>query len=250
MKGTFFSKPLECGLRVEGESWRQGEPIAGTLVVKNHGAAAVPESFQVQLAKGRIKKVHQKVSGAFKILATSQAPATELAPGGEMSHEWKFESDRNVPITDNSESLFLLYGQVTEPEKMGHLQVTVKPAPVIEAFLSAFQSSCRFVVKGLKAGKKGVEAKLAPPDSQTFMMLDYMVVSFRFEGETLHVDYVFNVKDVRASSSAVEVKKKKKEFEQVLAPGEYRLSSGHFNTHRLDAAATEAVKQVEGKISF
>lgn len=251
MKGTFFQKPLEFSLRVEGESWRQGEAIAGTLFAKNHGAQALPGGFQVKLARGTLKKVHQKVSGAFyEILATSSAPAGEIAPQAELGHSWRFQTDRNCPITDNTESLFLLYGSESETEKMGHLQVTIKPEPVIEEFLKAFQIEFRFVVKSFKSSKRGVDVKLMPPDSQHFTMLDYAQLSFRFDGDVLHVGYVFNLKEVQASSAAVDVKKKKKEFEQTFAPGEYRLSSGRFNHERLEAAAAEAIKQVEGKTLF
>lgn len=251
MKGTFFLKPLEFSLRVEGESWRQGEAIAGTLVAKNHGVQALPSGFQVKLARGTLKKVHQKVPGAFyEILSTFSALTGEIAPQAELSHSWRFQTDRNCPITDNTESLFLLYGCESEPEKMGHLQVTIKPDPVIEEFLKAFQIEFRFVVKSFKSSKRGVDVKLTPPDSRLFMMLDYAVLSFRFEGDALHVGYVFNLKDIQASSASVDVKKKKREFKQTFAPGEYRLSSGRFNHERLEAAAAEAVKQVEGKTLF
>jgi len=44
MKGTFFQKPLELELNIEGESWKQGDSVYGNLVVKNHG----PDSFSLK----------------------------------------------------------------------------------------------------------------------------------------------------------------------------------------------------------
>ena len=54
MKGTFFQKPLELNLLVEGETWRQGDPITGSLTIKNHGSTEFALSelrMQVALEK-------------------------------------------------------------------------------------------------------------------------------------------------------------------------------------------------------
>ena len=36
MKGTFFQRPVEYNLWIDGESWRQGDTVSGELTVRNH----------------------------------------------------------------------------------------------------------------------------------------------------------------------------------------------------------------------
>src|SRR6185437_9396529 len=110
VKGTFFQKPLEFRLSVDGETWRQGDPITGTLTVKNHSPEPLPtQEITVRLARATLRKVHQKLEGAFGTAVGSAAPpsdASTLAPGAEFNFPWKFVTDRNCPITDSVSSLF------------------------------------------------------------------------------------------------------------------------------------------------
>jgi hypothetical protein len=172
------------------------------------------------------------------------APLTEpakLDPRGEASLDWSFTLDRNCPITDNISSLFLLYGQGEATEKLGQLELTVQPFSLIQEFLKTFQIQYRFVLKGQRTSKDAIEAKLAPPDSQAFATLDNIAVSFRFEGEILHVGYKFNVKKIEATAASVEVGKKQKALNQELGPELYKTSSGRVNHDKLEAAIKEAL---------
>ena len=67
MRGAFFQKPLEFRLLVEGESWNQGDPIAGSLSVMNHGAEEIPHhEMAIFLACGELGKVRLKSPDAFR----------------------------------------------------------------------------------------------------------------------------------------------------------------------------------------
>ncbi len=41
MKGTFFQKPIEYKIEVEGETWSQGDVVKGQLIVNNHGDSSL-----------------------------------------------------------------------------------------------------------------------------------------------------------------------------------------------------------------
>ncbi len=250
MKGTVFQRPLEFNLRVDGESWAQGDLIAGVLAVKNHGKEPVAlNGIQVQLALGKLSKVRQKAADAFKIQeAAAMDPTGSLAAGGEASFEWKFQTDRNCPITDNLSSLFLLYGQGEATPQLGQLELPVQAYGLIQDYLKTLNIQFRFVLKGQKASHGRVEAKFTPPASQAFALLDHVLVYFRFEGEALEVSYVFQVKKLEATVSSFEVQKKKKEFTQSLAPSQYRLSSGRVNHEGLELSIKEALGHVESKM--
>lgn len=245
MKGTSFQRPLKFKVEVNGEAWHQGDAIDGTLEVKNHGSEPTPVSeIAVHLAYGEIKKVRAKSPDAFEILSTAT-----MSSDGPLN--WQFQTERNCPITDKSGSLFILYGRGSATEQLGQLRLTVQPFPLIQEFLDTFKVQFRFVVKSQKAATKdGLEAKLAPPDSKAFAMLDYVTLGFRFDGDDLHVHYKFSVKKIEASAASIETSKKKKEVKQTLTPLEYRTSTGRVNHERIETAIREALSGIESKVIF
>ena len=249
MKGTFFQKPLELNLRIEGETWNQGDPVSGSLVIKNHGSEEVSlDEVKIQLAHGELKKVRLKSEDAFEILSSVPLQsAGKLEPGKEKQFPWNFQTDRNCSITDGSSSLFLLYGQGA-PEKLGQLQLPFLPHLLLQEFLKIFEISFRFVPKTRKSAKDRIEVKLTPPSSRGFVTLEHLVLFLRFEGEMIEAQYVFHVKKVEASASSVDIKKQKNIFERTYSPDLYFLPSGRLNHDRMEAAIREALEQVESKI--
>ena len=267
MKGTVFQRPLEFNLQVEGETWAQGDVIKGVLVVKNHGnEPASLADVRVRLALGKLSKVRQKVSDAFKIVSTAaivrqgaEAPVDRtfimdpngvVQPGGEASFEWKFQTDRNCPITDNLSSLFLVYGRGEATDVLGALQLAVQPHSLIRMYLDALNIEFRFIPKGQKASKGRVEAKFDPPSSQNYASLESAVLFFRFEGENLVIDYVFNVKKIEANAASFEVQKKAKELTHTITPRQYLNSSGQVDHGCLEESIKDALSTVAAKILF
>ena len=255
MKGTSFQKPLEFNLRVNGESWHQGDQIEGTLTIKNHGLAAVSlTSLKMQLAHGDLKKVRLKTSGGFREIASAQLDLPQcLESSQEITIPWNFQTDRNCPITDTFGSLFLLYGLASinpEEEKLAHLQLPFLPFKLVLEFVELFGTAFRFVLKGQKWSKGQVEFKLAAPAARGFATLDLLLLKCSFQNTNLMVKYEFQVKKIEATAASFEVKKIKKDLEQLLSATEYQLPSGRLNHERLEIAIREALSSVESKISF
>jgi hypothetical protein len=250
MKGTFFQRPLEFNILIDGETWNQGDSVQGTLTIKNHGSSpALVNDLRVDLAHGDLKKVRQKSPEAFKSMTTATYKA-EVAPQSSTSFDWKFETDRNCPITDNSGSLFILYGKGTALDQLGHLELAIQPYWIIQEFLKTINIQYRFVVKTQKATKGWVEVKLAPPDSQLFVTVEHLILSFRFNGETLEVKYLFNVKAIEATASSFDVKKKKKECVQTFEPSQYLTSFKRFNHEHIEQAIKSALELVQAKVLY
>ncbi|MDR3606386.1 MAG: hypothetical protein P4M08_03285 [Oligoflexia bacterium] len=252
MKGVFFQKPLELQLLVEGESWRQGDAVSGALVAKNLGAApASLNDVGVELALGKIKEVRKKSAGAFEPIASARfAPGTVVQPGKEERLSWKFETDRNCAITDTAASPFLVYGH-GPLEQQGQLQLRVNPTQVIEDVLGIFEVAFRFVRKSAKSSKGWIEIKLAPPDSKAFAMLEQLNAFFRFESDTLHARYVFNLKKLEATATAgsgIDVKKLKQERAFEYPVHHYRIPSGRFDHERMEASIRELLAPFESKL--
>lgn len=249
MKGTVFQKPFEFNLRVDGESWAQGDPINGSLVIKNHGGEPVSlDAIRVMLAYADLKHVRQKSPDAFEVLQTASTPSSQLAAGNELTVPWKFETTRNSPITDTSSSLFLVYGAGSALEKMGQLQLTVTPYPVIFDFINIFQTSFRFALKSQKFNKNAVEIKLLPPDGgKAFTHVEHLILRFSFQGEELEVDYGFKVKKLEATASNFAVSKQTRSSSQVYRPDQYRTSSGRFNHDEMEGRVREVLSPFESK---
>jgi hypothetical protein len=239
MKGTIFQKPLEFKISIEGETWKQGDSIQGTISVKNHGSGDLDFSqLQVHLAQGVIRKVHSKAPDAFKIIASSPLTAEETP--------WSFQTDRNCPITDTTGSLYLLYGHGADTTQLGQLQLNFTPYWIIEEFLNVLKTDFRFVVKTQKFSKGKIETKLAPPTAKSFATLEYLFVNFHFEGDTLEVGYVFQTKKLEATAASIDTSKLKKETSQVFESHEYLTPSGRINHLTFETAISEAMKEVLG----
>lgn len=244
MKGTFFQKPLEFNLKVEGETWRQGEPVSVSVSIKNHGSDLVELStIGAYLAYGGLKKVRERTPGAFEVLEKAKELQGSLKPSEDFSFSHSFSTDRNCPITDNSRSLFLVYGQGNELEKLGMLQLVFQPYPLIEEFLNVFQTSFRFVRKSQSSLKRGVEVKLGPPTSKTFAALESLSLVFRFEGDALDIQYTFNTKTVEANAASVDLKKKKTQLSRTYTPDLYLRPSGRFDHERVEPAIREDLEK-------
>jgi hypothetical protein len=250
MKGTVFQKPFEFNLRVEGETWAQGDPISGSLIIKNHGNESILLSdTRVLLGYADLKHVHAKTPDAFEILQTVTVSQPQLEAGKELTVPWQFQTDRNCPITDNLASLFLLYGSGTAYEKVGQLQLKVTPYLVITEFLNVLQVNFRFVVKTQKFSKKAVEIKMAPPDgARAFANVEQLVLRFSFQGEELEVEYAFKVKKLEATATSMAMTKQSKTSAQTYRPDQYRTSSGRFNHDEVEAGIREALSPFEVKI--
>lgn len=245
MKGMFFRKPFEFSLEVAGESWKQGEKISGVLRVKNHSAETGP-GYQVCLARASLKKVKDKALGAMTILETRSWDADS----GETSFPWEFETSSSFPITDSTESAYLLYGSGENPDELGRLQLLVEPSPEIQGFIGVFETEFRFVKKGWKQSKRGVEVKLAPPASKAFAMLERAVLTFECRNELLLVDYDFQVKKVNADAASLSVTKASKNFAQELELKAFRTPYGRLDSDQMGKWIREAIDQVESKVVY
>jgi hypothetical protein len=253
VKATFFQKPLEFNLNIEGESWRQGDPISGSLLVKNHGSEEVDSSeIHVVLAHGAISKVRKKDASAFTPVAAqimAQGSPGKIPPAGQASFSWKFETERNCTVTEKGSSLFILYGRSATPEvsksgdSLGQIQLVIHPYFIIEEYLKSLRTQFHFVLKSLKSTKGWLECKIAPPSSRNFASVEQLLLSFRFEDDVLHVHYLFDVKKLEALAATTSLSNQKREFEQSFNSMQY-LRNGRFNFDLIEASIREVMTQL------
>jgi hypothetical protein len=235
---------LEFNLTIEGESWRQGDAIAGSLLVKNHGSEELDASeIRVVLAQGAITKVRKKDADAFTALSALSMSPQKVAPGKQASFDWKFETERNCTVTEKSSSLFILYGKGEALESLGQIQLVIQPYFVIEEYLKSLQTQFHFVLKSFKSNKGWLECKMSPPSSRHFASVEQLLLSFRFEADSLMVHYRFDVKKLEALAATTTLSKQKREFEQNLNSTQY-LRNGRFNFEFIEASIRDVMGQL------
>jgi hypothetical protein len=244
MKATFFQKPLEFNLVIEGESWRQGDAVSGSLLVKNHGSDELDASeIRVVLAQGAITKVRKKDSGAFTAISAQSMDAQKVLPGKQASFSWKFETERNCAVTEKSSSLFVLYGKGESLDSLGQIQLVIHPYFVIEEYLKSLQTQFHFVLKSLKSNKGWLDCKMAPPSSRNFASVEQLLLSFHFESDTLMVHYRFDVKKLEALAATTTLSKQTREFEQSINSTQY-LRNERFNYEFIEASIRDVMGQL------
>jgi hypothetical protein len=244
VKATFFQKPLELNLNIEGESWRQGDPVSGSLLVKNHGTEALDASeIRVVLAHGAITKVRKKDAAAFKLISEQSMSSEKIAPAGQASFQWKFETDRNCTVTEKGSSLFILYGKGESLDSLGQIQLMFHPYFIIQEYLNSIQTQYRFVLKSLKSNKGWLECKFAPPSARNLASVEQLLLSFHFDGDTLMAHYSFDVKKLEALAATTSISKQKREFEQTYNPMQY-LRNGRFNFDSIEESIQDVMNQL------
>lgn len=245
MKGTYFQKGTEFRLQTEAESWSQGDTIRGTLVLRAH-SPGVSTTARVVLAHGNLKQVHAKKADALDAVEEVVLSGKELT--NESGAAWSFSTSLNARITDSTTSLFLLYGpEGGGLETLGHLQVTLKPAPVIEKFLDVLKTRFRFVLKTMRSEKKGCQAKLVPPDSSALAFVDQVVIHFHFDEEVLNLAYEFTTHGFEAGASSVKQTKQKKTREVEFRKSDYLTSSGRLNDDLFEKEIEAALVEIGKK---
>jgi len=229
MRGTTFQKPLEFKLFVNGESWQQGDSVSGTITVASHSDGKESlKDIKLMLALGAERKVKSKAADAFTVISeiSLKSPPSVDAKKDTGELKWTVDLDANCAITDTAGSLYLLYGH-GKTEQLGHLQLHVQPKKFFTDFAEVFEIQHRFAQKYKKSKKGKVEIKLAPPVGKQFAAMDQLYLLFRMDGETLEVNYLFNVKKLDAAT--MKLRKEKIAFEQSFQPNEYRLFNGRLN---------------------
>ena len=248
MKGVFIQQQLEFRLAVAGEGFRQGDSLPCTVAVKNRGGAdqAVGDLY-LKLACGDAKKVKDKAPDAFEVIAEASllAPGT-LKPGQEHTAESSFQLSKNSPISEKSQSLYLLYGSSSIPQAEGVLLLTIAPHSHVQTILEILESSYQFVLKGQKSAGDWLTAKYKAPASSRFSTVNELNLSFHFDADTLNLKYKFTVKkfEFAGGTSAVGIKKGKSEIDQTLEPARYLLPGGFVNHAGVEGAIGEVLDQI------
>ena len=246
MRGVTIQNQLEFKLESSIEYVAQGERVPCSLTVKNHGTDTVPLSqLSISLVLGNLKKVKAKADDAFEFLAHAQLDRSVLlAPGADVSVSWEFALDLNAPITDKSQTPYLLYGNGESSALLGQLPLTVKMHPHYRAIFDTCETVLSLINKG-ETWKDGfTTVKYKAPDLRKFSLVDEILVSVRFVEDSLEVIYQFKVKKLEATATSMNFKKGKAEVAQTWTAEEYLFGGGFVRQEFVEKMLEEAMSVV------
>jgi hypothetical protein len=246
MRGITIQPPLEFRLEVTGDSFEQGARVPCSLTVKNHGDTVVTLAAPaLVLTEANLKKVKAKDEGAFETVASAELEkGVEVSAKSEVRFEHTFELDKNVAITDKSQSPYLLYGNGSSPASLGQVLLTVTPHAHFRSIFDSLTTVFSFVNKGETSKGGWTTVKLKAPDARKFSMVEELNLSCRFDGDVLDVRYLFSVKTFEGVAVMMEVRKGKNEVLQHWQPSDYLFGGGFIRQEYVEQAVDEALSTV------
>jgi hypothetical protein len=218
MKGTFFKKPLEFSLNIEGESWNQGETVSGTFKVQSH-SDQLPDLIQVgcHLCFCNIKKFKAKDPKSITVLESI------LFSPNQSELDFNFKLNDNCPITDTTGSLYIIYGDIDSPFESGFLQLNITPIKPIIYFTQILEQFYRFKLKAFKNKKDCIEAMVSAPDSREWTSIQKMAIQLKLKNDELIIKFIVNLKKLDFSNNHHKTKDEKREMSKTLTKEQYEL---------------------------
>lgn len=245
MKGTFFAKPLEWNVDIQGEAWAQGDNVTGQVTLKNHSADQLSlQNVAVIFAQGDIRKVHSRDPKAFKVIDKLALQRESLAANETVTIPFSFTLPANCAVTDKRTSFYFGYGVAGQE---ANLQLKVGPRKIFDEVIKLMETFQRFKLKDFKAVKEGVEFKLLPPSSRDWAHVETLLLTLSMDGDKLNLDFVFNVKTIDTKSITTALAKDTRAFQKQLAPREYSFGKDMPNQDGIMKALDSVLLEVKSK---
>lgn len=190
MRGLYFAKPLEYRLEVPRDTFVQGEPLKGTLIVTNRDSQTLSQlTLQVGLAYGIYKELKAEGARVLQILErTTLAEDFSLKAGQEKRVEWELPLGLGSPIQSKEGGPFLLYGgDLAKPEARGQIDLPVQLAPSLAAFFTTLENHFAFELRGSKCSEGVLEGRFKPPSS--YPTLEELTVLVSLDGKSVKVEF-------------------------------------------------------------
>ena len=135
MRGTFFQKPLEIILEINGESWFQGDTIQGTVSLKTNGEESYDlDGLGLYLIFGEPKKMLKKSPKSYEVL--DQVELTGQSVSNNVSEtEFSLKLSDYCPISEKSKGMFLAFGFKDDLFSAHRLELPIQPKKTILQFV-------------------------------------------------------------------------------------------------------------------
>jgi len=231
MKGTFFKKPLEIQILIEGENFQQGQNIQGKLLIKNLGSKAIDINlWGVNLCFGDYKKVKLNNIESFEIIDRKQFEIKSPLLANQTSElDFNFHLSNNALITESSGGVYLSVSEINEIAT-GSLELPIKPHPFISKIIEIIERFYRFKIKTIKNKKDQLEFKLIPPLSKDHSHIQQLDLSTKLQSDnTLNLKFNFRTNKINLEASTLALKKQNEGFNLNLTSKDYLFNNSVIN---------------------
>lgn len=249
MKGTFFQKPMEFNIEAKGESWTQNSLLGGSLTIKNHSTDKLElAQLGCHLCVGSNKKVKAKDPSAFNLYDNKLFEQTHLGSKESLSFDFSFKLGESCPITDSTNSLYLVVGNIQKPFDTGILQLNITPAKEITNFIEIFETYFKFKFKSLKSKKDYIEAKVVAPSSKDWTALQSLTVFMRLQDAKLEIKFNAKVKKISFDKlTAGQAKDTTLDIVKIMDKEQYSGFGGSANIENIKFVIQEVLEQLKVK---
>jgi len=248
MKGTFFNKPLEYKIEIDGESWTQGSKVTGNIIIVNHSKRPVALNKNgCHLCFTNIKKLKAKDTKAFNLIESILFEQDQVDAKSEIRLDFEFNLKEDCPITENTVSLYIVCGVMETAFDGGQLQLKIIPIKVISNFIEIFESFFKFKFKTLKNKKEFIEAKIVAPDSKEWTSVQGINLQMKMQDTNLILNFAFKLKKLDYTAGGMDTKDVNLDIARILTKKEYSSFSESPNQTLISKAITEVIDQVKLK---
>ncbi|MEK6626684.1 MAG: hypothetical protein AABY86_17075, partial [Bdellovibrionota bacterium] len=163
---------------------------------------------------------------------------------------WSIPLVETAPITDKSGSLFLVFGNLGDKTKGGHLLITVGPGFIIQEYLKIFENFFRFKAKELRQSKDMIQIKMTPPASKEFSSTEGLLLFIKNQAGKLELKYEFTIKKLGYTKGSVALEKNELVFPYALAHKDFMLGQDMIDQDKMLVHFKEVLDQVKMKANY
>jgi hypothetical protein len=252
MKSTIILKPLEYNISTIGETWRQGDLVAGTFTIKNQGPEKIDVPFlKLALALGNIKKIASKdPKGLENLNQITLAEKITLEPLSEKEFSWNFKISDNSQLTLKDKSLFITFTDKENTLPTGQLQLNIVPKLIIVQYLEILEHFLRFKIGPIKFSNGAIEIKLTPPKSKQLTHVDSVTVRLKESDKVLSIHYSISLHSFEMTAGNMIAQKKTKELEQEIPHKDFYIYGDSVNQDHLIKIIGDLITTATPKFSL
>ncbi|WP_127716375.1 hypothetical protein [Halobacteriovorax sp. HLS] len=217
MKSTYFNRPLEFAIDIEGDEWSQGDSLKGSVKVKNHSDENFDlSSYGIFLCKGNAKKI--KLADPKGLEVVSHLLFTNYE-----NNQFDFELDQNCLITEKSTGMYLVCAPKDDLLSGQHLILQVRPSQKFSKIVEILENFLRFQTKSIKSKKDTLEYTLNIPANKEYSSISSFKLSMSLSANDLQLNYQFKIKKLVYENSMTTTKDEVKKFDFTLLPSQYLI---------------------------
>lgn len=213
MRGTFFQKPLELKIEINGESWIQGDKISGELNIVDHSGQNDLSKCGVAFAIIDLKKFKDKKDGAVTVL-------DKVINVNSPQVNFNFSVAKNSQITEKNITPSLLVGNLDDLLSCSVMQLNIGVHKSISDYVNLIEMFYRFKLKGLKSKKGEIELTLTAPSSKDWSQVEKFIVLASVSDEGISLKHQAVVKKISFENMQTTTKEVKVSFDAVVSKKE------------------------------